>query len=65
MDDILSEIQAFCETHGLTESQFGRLSNNDTWLIKDVREGRELRRRTIAKIRTFMATYRPAEARAA
>lgn len=58
MDDILTEIQAFCAAHTLKESTFGRLAANDTMLIAQLRSGREPRRKTVAKIRNFMATYR-------
>jgi hypothetical protein len=62
MDDILSEIEAFCEAHSLKPSAFGRLAANDTMLIPQLRKGRELRRRTVTKVRHFMATYGSARA---
>lgn len=61
MDDLLTEIEAFRQAHDMAESTFGRGAANDTRLIPQLREGRELRRATIAKVRQFMLTYRPAE----
>lgn len=57
MDSIVSEIETFCEAHGLSPSKFGRLAAKDTWLVKGLKDGREPRRATIVKIRHFMATY--------
>jgi hypothetical protein len=63
MDDLLSEIDAFISAHRLTDAKFGRLAANDTWLLKDMKEkGREPRRKTVGKIRHFMATYRSPDA---
>lgn len=59
MDDLLNEIEAFRADHGIAESSFGRKAANDTRLIGQLRDGRELRRATVAKVRQFMATYRP------
>lgn len=59
MDDILPEIERFCAKHHLRESRFGRDAVNDTSFVPGLREGREPRRGTVAKVRNFMATYRP------
>jgi hypothetical protein len=60
MDDmLLSDILKFCETHGLSEWSFGQDALNDRHLIRQLREGRELRRGTVAKIRNHMVTYSP------
>ena len=58
--DILNEVEAFCSKHELPRTTFGRAAIGDANLIDDLREGRELRRATEAKVRTFMATYRVA-----
>jgi len=60
MDDLLPEIERFCARHQLRESRFGRDAVNDTSFIPGLREGREPRRSTVARVRDFMATYRPA-----
>jgi hypothetical protein len=65
MDDLLNDIEAFCRTHHIRESRFGRAAVNDTTFIPQLREGREPRRATIARVRHFMATYRPATQAAA
>lgn len=63
MANLLDDIQAFIDTHGLSESQFGVLARNDKNLIPDMKgERRERPRRlwpeTEAEVRAFMATYR-------
>ncbi|WP_030538341.1 hypothetical protein [Sphingobium sp. DC-2] len=69
--NILSEIEAFIAAHGMAESTFGREALGDWRLIEELRgrNGRRPRRlwpETEAKLRHFMATYRPvAKARAA
>lgn len=64
MSTLFQDIEAFCETHKLKESQFGVLALNDKNLLADLRgEGDKRPRRlwpeTEAKVRRFMATYRP------
>ena len=61
MDELLNEIEAFCRRNHIRESRFGRDAVNDTTFIPQLRAGRETRRSTEAKVRTFMAEYRPAE----
>ncbi|RZI55555.1 MAG: hypothetical protein EOP94_04790 [Zymomonas sp.] len=65
MDDLINDIEAFCRTHQLRESRFGRAAVNDTTFLAELRDGREPRRATVAKVRHFMATYRPVESAAA
>lgn len=57
MDDLLSEIEAFRKAHGFAKTVFGRKAANDTRLIDQLENGRELRRATVAKVRNFMLTY--------
>jgi hypothetical protein len=69
MANLLDDIQAFIDTHDLRESQFGVLALNDKNFIPDLRgDGRDKPRRlwpeTEAKVRRFMATYRPESAAA-
>lgn len=59
MDDLLPEIERFCAKHQLRESRFGRDAVNDTSFVPGLRDGREPRRNTVARVRHFMATYRP------
>jgi hypothetical protein len=64
MDDLIRDIDAFCKAHQLRESRFGRAAVNDTTFISELRSGREPRRATVAKVRTFMAEYQPTPAQA-
>jgi hypothetical protein len=65
MDDLLHDIEAFCRTHHIKDSRFGRDAANDTTLLADLKAGREPRRKTVARIRRFMAEYRPADSQVA
>jgi hypothetical protein len=56
---LIDDIQAFCETHGLSIWQFGELSMNDKSFVKNLQNGRRIWPETEAKVRRFMATYRP------
>ena len=64
---ILADIEAFIETHQMAESTFGREAVGDWKFIRDLR-GSDTRRprrvwpETEAKVRRFMATYRPSDA---
>lgn len=55
--DILTEIEAFRERTGLPATTFGRKAIGDANLVEDLQAGRELRRATEQKVRTFMAEY--------
>lgn len=62
--NLIDDITAFCDTHKLRDSQFGILALNDKNLVAQLRgEGSKRPRRlwpeTEAKVRRFMATYRP------
>jgi len=61
---LLSDIEAFVATHGMAESTFGREALGDWKLIDELRgknrpRPRRLWPETEAKVRQFMATYRP------
>ncbi|MEO1908775.1 MAG: hypothetical protein ABGX08_17310 [Citromicrobium sp.] len=62
MDDLLTEIDAFCAAHDMSPSRFGELAMNDKPFVTQLREGRDIRFSTAQRIRTFMAEYRPSEA---
>lgn len=67
MSTLTEDIAAFCQTHDLSESQFGVLALNDKNLVPQLNgEGGKRPRRlwpeTEAKVRRFMANYRPTEA---
>jgi hypothetical protein len=60
---LLSDVLAFIDTHSMSESTFGRLAVNDWAFVRDLRGEKSRPRRvwpeTEAKVRRFMATYRP------
>jgi hypothetical protein len=64
MSTLLDEIATFCDTHKLSDRQFGELVANDKNLVPQLRgDGGKRPRRlwpeTEAKIRQEMASYRP------
>ncbi|PZT91969.1 MAG: hypothetical protein DI625_14645 [Sphingomonas sp.] len=63
MDTLLPDIEAFRSAHGLSEWKFGDLALGDRHLVRQLRNGRELRRNTTARVRQFMATYAPSPPR--
>jgi hypothetical protein len=56
---LLEDIKAFCTTHGLSIWKFGELAMNDKSFVKNLDDGRRIWPDTEAKVRRFMATYRP------
>lgn len=67
MSNLLQDIEAFCQVHELSESQFGIMALNDKNLIPQLKgEGGKRPRRlwpeTEAKVRRTMATYLPERA---
>lgn len=62
MDDLLSEIDAFCKVHELPETKFGELALGDKPFVSQLRKGRDLRLSTVAKVRAFMASYTAGQA---
>ena len=66
MDDtLLADVEAFCTTHGLKDWQFGIQALNDPHFIRDLKNEREPRRKTIRRVREFMSTYSPPQVKAA
>jgi len=55
--DLLAEIAAFCAARGLSKTAFGRDAVGDPNFVMDVESGRECRRATIARVRSFIAAY--------
>jgi len=64
MENLIRQIEAFCEAHGVSERQFGELAMNDGKLVAQIRSGRDLRYSTVQRITDFMVAYRPADAAA-
>jgi predicted phage gp36 major capsid-like protein len=61
MNPLLQDIETFLQTHSATLSAtaFGELAMNDRHLVRQMRGGRRIWPETEAKIRRFMATYKP------
>jgi hypothetical protein len=61
MGTLLQDIEAFLSTHQstLSATAFGDLAMNDRHLVRQMRAGRRIWPETEAKIRRFMATYKP------
>lgn len=64
-DDLLAEIAAFCAARGVSQSAFGLNAVGDPSLIPGIKCGRELRRRTVERVRRYMVTGVPYRAEAA
>lgn len=58
--DIIAEVESFLAKHKISDWRFGELAVNDRHFVRQLRTGREPRRGTVARVRTFMATYRAA-----
>ncbi len=59
MSTLLIEIEAFIETHDLAVTKFGQDALGDRHFVRQLRHGRRIWPETEAKVRRFMATYRP------
>ncbi len=55
---ILPEIEAFLAETGMAATTFGQLAAHEWRLVERLRAGGDLRRRTEARIRAFMASHR-------
>ncbi|MBT9385500.1 hypothetical protein KM176_16620 [Pseudooceanicola sp. CBS1P-1] len=53
--DLIEKIEKFCETKGITLTDFGRLALNDTALVTTLKRGRELRSSTRGKIMSYLS----------
>jgi hypothetical protein len=54
---LLPDIRAFCETHNIPDTQFGRMAMGDTAFIHKLEKGRRVWPETEARARRFMAEY--------
>ncbi len=52
---VLRKVEKFLRRSDMPETKFGRLAINDPRLVRDLRNGRELRARTEARIEAFLA----------
>lgn len=62
MEELLSEIDAFCKAHNLSKWDFGELAMNDRPFVGQLEKGRDVRLGTAKRIRDFMAGYAPEQA---
>ena len=63
--ELLADIRAFCAARGMTVTRFGTEAVNDPSFVAGLEKGRECRRATLNRVRTFMASSRSVPARAA
>jgi 2,4-dienoyl-CoA reductase-like NADH-dependent reductase (Old Yellow Enzyme family) len=63
--DLIASIEAFCEATGTPTTAFGQQCLSDPSLVKNLRDGRELRTSTVAKILSFMGVSKYATGREA
>jgi len=62
MEQLLNDIEAFLAAHNeISATSFGDCAMGDRHLVRQLRKGRRLWPETEAKVRRFMATYRPVE----
>ena len=52
--DLIAEIAEFCDRQSMSKSAFGHAALGDPRLVFDLEAGRELRRRTVERVRDFM-----------
>lgn len=53
--ELLTDIRAFCEAHGVAETTFGRLAANDGKLVGRIASGSAITIATAQRLHTFMA----------
>lgn len=57
---ILRKVERYLRQHEMPATKFGRMAVNDPRLVGDLRNGRELRARTQARVEAFLAVPPPA-----
>lgn len=60
---LLTEIEIFLNASGMNPTMLGKLAMNDPMFVFDLRNGRDYRRSTEERIRTFMKKYKPSSDR--
>lgn len=53
---VLRKVEKFLRRSDMPPTKFGRLAVGDPRLVRDLRNGREPRARTVARIEAFLAT---------
>ena len=65
LPDLLAAIEAHCVKTGIKESTFGHVALNDPNFVRNLKDGREPRRKTVARAFEFILTGKTyAEAKA-
>ena len=54
-NDLLSEILAFCERHGMAKTTFGLRALNNKAFVSGLEGGRDVLSSTVKRVRSFMA----------
>lgn len=54
--DLLALVEAHLSSSGMSKSAFGFASVGDPCFVDDLREGREPRRRTVARVMEYITT---------
>lgn len=57
MDSLADEIERFLLATGLSATRLGVLALNDSAFVHSIRAGREPRRKTVRRVRSFMARH--------
>jgi hypothetical protein len=58
MTPLLSDVEAFLDTHKMAPTKFGADALGDRHFVRQLREGRRVWPETESRVRRFMATYR-------
>lgn len=58
-DPILPDVEAFIAREGMSATAFGLSALGDPRLVHDLRDGRELRRKTRERIFSYLNSVRP------
>lgn len=62
--ELIATIDAFCAARGITKSAFGRSAVGDPCFVFDLEDGREPRRKTVAKVREYIGSHGKTESKA-
>lgn len=65
MNSLLSEIEAFTQRHSMSDWAFGEAALNDRHFIRQLRDGRDIRVSTHARVTKFMTEYSAPSSKAA
>jgi hypothetical protein len=55
---ILGKVERYLRQYDIAQTRFGRMAVGDPRLVGDLRNGREMRPGTLARVEAFMAAHR-------